>query len=503
MKKNFDLRDLSAALDEHAIVSVADAAGIIIYVNAKFVEISGYPAPELLGQNHRILNSGIHLPSFYRNMWETLRSGNTWQGEICNRTKSGELYWVQTSIKPIINRNGLPMQYVSIRTLINRPTHKNVVGNAEENSSLSILLVEDSKSQAMLFISLLSQFGHSVHHSLTGEDAIEKFRHIKPDLVLMDISLPGINGYEATQAIRAEHKQWVPIIFLSGLHESADKLRALEAGGDDFFSKPVDHDELVAKLKVMGRIHAMQKKLSKYMVEHEENDELAALVMNRYLAASQNDPRVEYSILAATHHFSGDAISVAKTADGGLYVMVLDAMGHGLPAAINVLPAIQTFYALSKKGVAIEELVAEINDIVCEFSPTGHFLAATILHLNAAASRVSGWIGGAPNVIINCDGDIQSFNSTNLSLGVLPSAVHEFEFFNSPWSENSMLVTCTDGVIESCGKDGNDLGTQWLQDIVQKYGNTLDKHLFNKLWQESLEGNTPHDDASILIIRQR
>ena len=238
------------------------------------------------------------------------------------------------------------------------------------------------------------------------------------------------------------------------------------------------------------------------MVEHEQNDEIAAFVMNRYLSASQVDPRVEYSILAATHYFSGDAISVAKTPEGGLNIMVLDAMGHGLPAAINVLPAIQSFYALSQRAVNIEDLVAEMNNVVCEFSPTGHFLAATILSLDSNASRIIGWIGGAPKVYISIEGEIQSYGSQNFSLGVLPSSKQQFEFFKSPRTDKSMLVTCTDGVIESSGTDGEELGDKWILNIVQKCGNNLDKSLFNKLWKESLGVNTPHDDASVLIIRQ-
>jgi DNA-binding response OmpR family regulator len=435
-------------------------------------------------------------------MWETLLSGKMWQGEVCDRTKSGKLQWFTTSIKPVADTDGPPIQFVYIRTPISKPQLKGITTHLDENSPLSILLVEDSKSQAMMLIALLQKFGHIVHHSYSGEDAVEQFRQIMPDLVLMDISLPGIDGYEATKIIRAEHPEWVPIIFLSGLKEVSDKLRALEVGGDDFFLKPVDHDELFAKLKVMGRIHAMQKKLTQYKLKQEEDNELAALVMNRYLSASQDDPRVEFSILSATQHFSGDAVTVAKTPDGGLNVMLLDAMGHGLPAAINVMPAIQSFYALSKKGMPLEMLVSELNNIVCEFSPTGHFLAATILNLDSTASILSGWIGGAPNVLINNPGGIQCYASKNLSLGVQPTSKLRFEFFNAPWSENSMLVTCTDGVIESTGSNGTVLGEQWILDIVEQYGNILDKSLFDQLWKASLGDHTPQDDASILIIKQ-
>lgn len=104
------------AVDAHAIVSAADATGIITYVNDKFCEISGYSRKQLLGQNHRIVKSDEHQPEFYKDMWRTIARGNIWSGEVCNRSKDGRLYWVETSIVPFLNSDGRPYQYVSIRT---------------------------------------------------------------------------------------------------------------------------------------------------------------------------------------------------------------------------------------------------------------------------------------------------------------------------------------------------------------------------------------------------
>ncbi len=119
------------ALDHHAIVSIADVTGKIIYVNDLFCAISGYRREELLGQNHRIIKSGAHSPEFYQVMWRTISDGNVWRGDVCNRSKCGENYWVESTIVPFKDAAGKPYQYVSIRTDI---TH---VKRLEQEANIS------------------------------------------------------------------------------------------------------------------------------------------------------------------------------------------------------------------------------------------------------------------------------------------------------------------------------------------------------------------------------
>jgi PAS domain S-box-containing protein len=153
------VKEYKFALDQIAIVSTADLKGDIISVNEKFIEISGYSENELIGQNHRVVNSDMHDKLFFTDVWKTISSGETWRGEICNRKKTGELYWVDTLIVPYLDEKNKPLWYFSIRYDI---TDK----KAQENLAVLNLELKKEKEIAEQKTKLKERFLANMSHEI-------------------------------------------------------------------------------------------------------------------------------------------------------------------------------------------------------------------------------------------------------------------------------------------------------------------------------------------------
>ena len=210
-----ELVDLRYALDESTILAFTDQKGIIKYVNEQFCKVSKYSREELIGQDHRIVNSGFHLKDFFSDMWKTILSGQVWKGEIKNRAKDGTTYWVDTTIVPFLDGEGKPYQYLAIRYDITKlksteeelqkMTNRIIDVQEEERRSLSRNLHDGVGQNLYSHLITINRLQAEIDHPLLNQMAeeatqlMEEVREISWELrpsVLDDLGLvPAIRSF--------------------------------------------------------------------------------------------------------------------------------------------------------------------------------------------------------------------------------------------------------------------------------------------------------------------
>ncbi len=379
-----------------------------------------------------------------------------------------------------------------------------------QEKKLHVLIADDSAVSREVLTILLKRLGHTVITAENGADGVEKFRTERPDVVLMDALMPVMNGYEATRQIKAlAGDHWVPVIFLSGLENQDDLLKGLEAGGDDYLAKPVNEVILSAKLRSLALALSMQARLQHYYDTAEEENLLAREILTCQVHGQRlNDPRLHYW-MEPTHHFSGDVVAAVHAADGRMIVMLADATGHGLAAAISVLQVFNLFNALADINLPLTEIVRELNNRIRETMPVGRFVAASFVSFDMMGGRGEIWNGGMPAALwINATGQVtRRFVSQHLPLGIGnsdasesgKSGISDTEVFDC--RDGGQLLLYSDGLIEAENADHVAFGdARLLTAIAASSAATARCEAIRHAVQDHLADVPAHDDISLVVI---
>ncbi len=505
-------------------------------------------------------------------------------------------------------------------------------------TKIKVLAVDDNRTNLHILQVFLKKLGHEVVLAENGEEAVRKFESESPDLVLLDIMMPVMDGFEAARRIKAMTRdRWTPVIFLSALNRDENLVEGLDAGADDYLTKPINFVVLEAKLRSMQRSLALQQQsidslrrvqtisdnvldaiitsneqgqivsvnqsterifgwmtadmlgqsismlmpetasatyndllsnfsstdpqqsigveresearhkdghlfpaaislsritlenqrmiiavirdiserkrtektlrenasqLQTYFDQTQAEQQLALRLMEKQLHRSElQDPRLRYKVIAA-ENFSGDIVAASRSPDGHFYALLADATGHGLTAAISVLPVLALFYRMTKQSRSLREIVLELNQQLKESMPVGRFVAITLLCLDESARNGNIWVGGTPEAFLfdRWGRVARRFPSDNLPLGIVSNEElggHPRQF---SWDSESQLALCSDGLLEATNPASAQFGADGL---IAAAANTSPADRFEKIEMALVrhQNHTPaSDDISLMLI---
>lgn len=324
------------------------------------------------------------------------------------------------------------------------------------------LVVDDSIMQCKLLSVLLRQENYRVVVANDGAKGVEMYIEHQPDLVLMDINMPVMDGFEATRRIKkySGAGNLAPIIFITSMDTENAFIESVEAGGDSILVRPFSANVFKAKIKSIQRISDLVEQVKGLQQEQQKDAELAQELMSGVIEARNFGLDKIGVIKKAATIFSGDIHLSALCPNGDLYVLLGDFTGHGLRSSIGAIPVTETFRAMTKKGFSLLDIVAQINKQMHTLLPGDLFFAASFACISEHEKSLYVFNAGLPEgYLFNEDCNIKKqFSSTHPPLGILPDLLPDVQLDVSQIMKNDRVVFITDGIVEARNKTGELFG---------------------------------------------
>jgi len=374
--------------------------------------------------------------------------------------------------------------------------------------SLRVLIAEDNRINRLMVCECLKRNGHIAIVAENGAEAVELFAAEDPDVVLLDIVMPVMDGLEAARRIRAlPNGATIPLLFLSAVDDQPSKLASLKLA-DDFIAKPIEPKLLAAKLSAFFRQVHLQHQLQEQVKQTQsalhilqEENELGAYVLDRMLnSAFQTDDCVRYLNQAAVN-FSGDLVLYSRSPAGHYIVLLADAIGHGIAAAFNVFPLMSIFTAMTRKGVGLDTMVRQMNLSLRNLMPVDRFVSAAVVSIDPATLTMELWNGGLPPILVlDAQGRTRhQFESTHLPLRLATDDEIDCTLIRHQLKRGEEVMLFSDGLIEA-NRESTQVGLERVQSLL--HGETEDTRF--DILAASLQpasGLVFHDDVSLISMR--
>ena len=372
--------------------------------------------------------------------------------------------------------------------------------------SFRVLVADDNAVDRKVLSTIVKKAGYEVIDAVDGNDALDKFHSDKPDLVLLDALMPGKDGFQVADEIKSSSgDDFTPIIFLTSLTDASELARCLDAGGDDFLTKPYNQIILKAKLAAMGRMREMHQmmqtqrdEISKHHMQLVADQEAAKAVFDNVAHSRQLECDFIRHLLSPMSVFNGDVLLASLTPAKQLCLLLGDFTGHGLAAAIGAMPLADAFYGMAAKGFSLQEILRECNQKLGSVLPSGYFCCAVALSIDFNRQTVEYWNGGVPTAYLrrSSTNQVVPLQSMNLPLGILSSDKFKDETLVIEGFPGDRLFLATDGVIEARNGDQDYFGLERLEKIVRE---SPPEHLFDDIQKSVYEYISGRDDDITMV----